>query len=547
MLRSLLLGCFLLTAPATAQLTPIDFGSDVPPTAAGIVGPADDEGERLLVAALIDGEVATYTLAGTSATRLTEGGGGGPSVVANGLAFFLRYDSGTQQYALWRTDGSEAGTIPLATIEEGTPGYLAATSDRAFFLVSNPGTGFESTRLWTSDGTPGGTRVVEDARPAKTDGLRYVFTPAEDVIYFSAEGGSTLWQSDGETSSRVATFGEGRPGEAGAFFYGNALATGGEVYALVGASPAGLYRVEEGSTPYGAELLEEVAFATTNRSLVPFGDGVLFAAPTAGGATSTFYTATPSGVEPVGLTLDTDIEAGPNVTARLADGSAALVGVRDGQTEVWRLWPDGERSLAIRFPEGETIVSGAGAYEVPVGVRTKPPAVLAGGELYAVSQRVIEGDDGFPLRYTLWRADDTGGVVVAADLEDAPRFGRAGGHTYVALPVQRFTYQLYALGDADDDASVEVEPGGADEALTLRVAGANPVRGRTALAVTAPAGESVRVEAFDLLGRRVALLHDGTAPSEALRFDTSALSAGLYVVRAHTATASATTRIVVAS
>ena len=539
MLRSVLLG-LLLSAPAAAQLTPIDFGSNVPPTAAGIVGPADGNGERLLVTALINGEVATYTLAGTAATRLAEGGGG-PSVVANGLAFFLRYDSGTQQYALWRTDGSEAGTIFLAAIEEGTPGYLAATSDRAFFLVSNPGTGPESTRLWTSDGTPGGTRVVEDARPAKTDGLRYVVTPAENVVYFSAEGGTTLWQSDGETSSRVATFGAGGPGTAGAFFYGNALATGGEVYALVGASPAGLYRVDEGAAPYGAELLEEVAFTTTNRSLVPFGDGVLFAAPTAGGATTTFYTATPSGVELVGLTLDKDDEAGPNVTARLSDGSAALVGVREGQTEVWRLWPDGARSLAIRLPKGESIVSGAGAFDVPVGVRTKPPAVLAGGELYAVSQRLV-GGSGFPLRYTLWRADGAGGVVVAADLENAPRFGRAGDLTYVALPVERFRYQLYALGDT----SVEVEPSEADEALTLHVVGANPVRGHATLSVTAPAGESVRVEAFDLLGRRVALLHNGAAPSEALRFDTGALPAGLYVVRAHTATASATARIVVA-
>ena len=543
MTRLLLLLAALAPTAVCAQLTPVDFGLASLPSNAGIYGPADETGDHLLVGAVIDGDVAMYKLSETGAERLTDGGNASRSVALGELAFFLRYDSATQRYALWRTDGTESGTLPLVTIP-GDPGYLATTADRLFFLVGNPGTGPESTRLWTSDGTPEGTRVVEDARPARTDGLRYVVTPADDLVYFSAENGSTLWQSDGETSTRVATFGEGGNGQAGAFFYGNALATGDEVYALSGfGSGAGLFLVDASAEPYGATLLSEVGFTTTNRSLVPFDAGVLFAAPTGNGATATFYTATPDGVEPVGLSLAYDPNAGPNMTTPLADGSVALVGMNDGRTEVWRLQPDGSLSLSIRLPEGETILGGAGAYDVPVGVRTKAAAVVADGVLYAVSQRPGDGEPGVPLLYTLWRSDGGDGSVVASDLKGYPTFGRAAGRTYVSLSTERYVSQLYVLGGS----SVSTEPTSTVDALSLRIVGPNPARMLTMLRTTAPAGTDVRVEAFDVLGRRVAVLHDGTAPADALRFDVGGLPSGLYIIRARTATAMVSARLVVAS
>ncbi|MDX1532271.1 MAG: T9SS type A sorting domain-containing protein [Rhodothermales bacterium] len=41
----------------------------------------------------------------------------------------------------------------------------------------------------------------------------------------------------------------------------------------------------------------------------------------------------------------------------------------------------------------------------------------------------------------------------------------------------------------------------------------------------------VRVEVFDALGRRVALLHDGPTPALGVGFDLSGRPAGLYFVR----------------
>ena len=62
----------------------------------------------------------------------------------------------------------------------------------------------------------------------------------------------------------------------------------------------------------------------------------------------------------------------------------------------------------------------------------------------------------------------------------------------------------------------------------------NPFRDGAVLRLTLPAAGPARVEVFDALGRRVALLHDGPLPGGAeavLRLDGGALPPGLYVAR----------------
>lgn len=74
----------------------------------------------------------------------------------------------------------------------------------------------------------------------------------------------------------------------------------------------------------------------------------------------------------------------------------------------------------------------------------------------------------------------------------------------------------------------------------------NPVRGAARLALHLERPERVRVEAFDLLGRRVAVLFDGVAQSgEEVRFDAGALAPGLYLVRALGETVRAERRVTV--
>ncbi|NBC86548.1 MAG: T9SS type A sorting domain-containing protein, partial [Bacteroidetes bacterium] len=62
----------------------------------------------------------------------------------------------------------------------------------------------------------------------------------------------------------------------------------------------------------------------------------------------------------------------------------------------------------------------------------------------------------------------------------------------------------------------------------------NPVRSRASLDVTVREKQSVRIVLYDLLGRRVAVLHDGELPSnrtETIGLDTDGLASGQYFVR----------------
>jgi hypothetical protein len=62
----------------------------------------------------------------------------------------------------------------------------------------------------------------------------------------------------------------------------------------------------------------------------------------------------------------------------------------------------------------------------------------------------------------------------------------------------------------------------------------NPFRGVAGVTLVLPAAGAVTVGLYDVLGRRVALLHEGTleAGEHAFRLDGRMLPAGVYVMRA---------------
>ena len=74
----------------------------------------------------------------------------------------------------------------------------------------------------------------------------------------------------------------------------------------------------------------------------------------------------------------------------------------------------------------------------------------------------------------------------------------------------------------------------APRAFALLAPRPNPSRGRVVLPVTLPVKGRLRVEAFDVLGRQVAVLHDGevAAGGREVTLEAGRLAAGVYVVRA---------------
>ena len=91
-------------------------------------------------------------------------GGSYPSNLTdvNGTLFFTATD-GSNGYELWKSDGTEAGTVLVKDIRPGAsgsnPGSFANVNGTLFFTATDGSNGYE---LWKSDGTEAGTVLVKD-------------------------------------------------------------------------------------------------------------------------------------------------------------------------------------------------------------------------------------------------------------------------------------------------------------------------------------------------------------------------------------------------
>ncbi|RKH69809.1 hypothetical protein [Corallococcus aberystwythensis] len=123
-----------------------------------------------------------------------------------GTLYFATNDFLPEPSTLWRSNGTEAGTVPVRTFPFGY-GELTepvAVGSRLFFQLYSPATGNE---LWLSDGTSSGTRLVEDitAGPAGST-LRNPVSLNGRLVFFREGTGTAdteLWRSDGTASGTL--------------------------------------------------------------------------------------------------------------------------------------------------------------------------------------------------------------------------------------------------------------------------------------------------------------------------------------------------------
>lgn len=120
----------------------------------------------------------------------------------------------------------------------------------------------------------------------------------------------------------------------------------------------------------------------------------------------------------------------------------------------------------------------------------------------------------------LWEISGTTLEEAVAIYGDDERFGLIEPYRYLA-------YESVIFTDDEDGASPIVP--------ALTSAHPNPFAASTSFALTVPESGPARVEVFDVLGRRVAVLHDGpltAGPEHRFTFHAANLPSGLYVVRA---------------
>lgn len=135
----------------------------------------------------------------------------------DGTLFFNGFDGGVHGSEIWKSDGTEVGTMMIKDIRPGYP------SSNPLFLTNVNGTlyfsadvflGISTTadrELWKSDGTEAGTVQLTNLAPF--DLFWGSFGPQSlrqvgDTLYFAAFGPDSfnLWQSDGTQAGTIPTY-----------------------------------------------------------------------------------------------------------------------------------------------------------------------------------------------------------------------------------------------------------------------------------------------------------------------------------------------------
>ncbi len=172
-----------------------------------------------------------------------DGASAGPSIVKENICGFLGggkmvplgnhlYFAGSDQgygLALWRSDGTAAGTAPVSGGSISNPYNLTQVGNKLLFASND---GINGQELWVSNGTDAGTQMVEDIRSGPEGSYPGSFTAMGDALYFVADDGShgpELWKSNGTAAGtlRLADIAAGAPAFSA---FGETLAVGTKLF-----------------------------------------------------------------------------------------------------------------------------------------------------------------------------------------------------------------------------------------------------------------------------------------------------------------------------
>jgi|GEM_PF-3139701 len=225
---------------------------------------------------------------------------------------------------------------------------------------------------------------------------------------------------------------------------------------------------------------------------------------------------------------------------RLADASGASVARSASGT-----------LTAVRYVRAPQAAPVAGSATAPDGTVVAPNTVALG------RYWLLRGDGLDGITYTAClNLDGIGGIANPAQLLVAtrerpglgwtPRSSTLDGGRLCAAGLTAFGELGVAADSLVNPVPDEAPPADAPAAFALD-AYPNPARGAATLAVSVPAALDVSVAVYDLLGRRVAVLHEGpmAAGVHALAWDARGLAGGVYVVRATGAQGTRTRRLTV--
>lgn len=122
---------------------------------------------------------------------------------------FFGANNGGNGNEIWMTDGTMGGTQMLKDINPGigssnpfpNPSSLVI-KDGVFYFPANDGTGVE---LWKSDGTEAGTMMVKDIEPSSNSGIKGLFAFGDHIYFQSFKNGLyDTWRTDGTEAGTLS-------------------------------------------------------------------------------------------------------------------------------------------------------------------------------------------------------------------------------------------------------------------------------------------------------------------------------------------------------
>jgi len=359
---------------------------------------------------------------------------GGLTVFNNAL-YFRGASASPSQPALWRTDGTAAGTVRVKDFGPNGSGvtYLAAAAGRLWFAGDD---GLIGAEPYASDGTTAGTRLVVDLSPSPPGSLSSNPYPLADhfgTLLFAADDGQRgqeLWRTDG-TAAGTTLLREIVPGPKPSWIGRFAATVGDRTFFMAGSD----LWVTDG-TATGTRLVRRFASTAGGVQMVVLGDWVLFSIDDA----VTGWELWRSDGTPTGTVAVKDIRPG---TPGSAAGNALLV--RIGQwvlfdaddgvtgTELWRT--DGTAAGTIRVKD---IYPGL-LSSFPMG------GVAFQGALYFMANDGATGKE-------LWRSDGTAaGTYLVKDT--------VPGAAYSSIDIYSAAGKLFLIVHSQSPARLWVSDG----------------------------------------------------------------------------------------
>ncbi len=327
---------------------------------------------------------------------------------------FFRAVDGIHGPELWKTDGTAIGTAmvkdirpspnPTNSSTDGSyPSNLTTVGSNLFFTAND---GIDGIELWKSNGTEQGTIKIKDIRPG--DSYPEFLTVIGSTVFFSAyveNGGKELWKSDGTEAGTlmVKKIGTGTAGS-----YPQNLTVVGSVLffsATDGINGTELWKSD--GTPEGTVMVKDIAPGTGSSSpgfLKAVGNSLFFMAWDASGAELWKSDGTAAGTFMV-----KDINPGPGYSGPIYPTliGATLFFIANNGVNGYELWKsDGTESGTQMVKD---INPGAGSSRL-----SSVPSYFGvlGTTLFFTANDGVNGDE-------LWKSDGTeDGTVIVKDIND---------------------------------------------------------------------------------------------------------------------------------